>query len=614
MARQIVECFGRPPANLAPSIFVRRWDHALIVGLVAAGVVYALASLVAWPDPLAGALDGLRLLAWLLTLGTGDPPEILRAVRYEPGTGWRLAVTLLPAWLAGAAGAWLGARPYCHLRHIAGPRLLDGAEASRAAHKAAAAEGAPFMRLGSMALTKSRWTRHLLIFGGVGSGKTQILLPIVGQIIDARHRAIIYDAKGDFTAYFPAAALLSPWDERSRFWDISRDIRTAAQAATFAAAIIPIEDGGGRYWSTAAQQLLLGTVRGLAAELGPGRWGWRTLADRLAQSQTDFLARLREDYARALPLISDASQGAGGVLATLAAYTRPIDDLATAWGNGEGRRPWSAAAWAADGFQGRPAVILQGGPDHALTRAYVGAIVDLLVPEVLSLPDDEHGRSLFFVLDELPSLGRLNIQPLIDRGRSKGVCVIAGLQDLAQLRSTYGEHQAQALQAMIGTTVVCRLAQGQTRDQVAESFGRARVAILSPAGGPTHEETRAAVPSSELSAIGPFRTRKHAAGFAIRAIVGGLGDDALRLDFPGVRLPIKRRPRVPAPWTRPGALERDRKAQHQQASPPPAGGAGAAPAGAGEGPAGASQNGERVAKIRENLAAGASCFNARHEQ
>jgi hypothetical protein len=554
---------------------------------------------------MAGALDGLRLVGWLLAFGAGQPPEVWYALRFDPWpTAGRLWATLGPALAAALAGGWLGARPYCHLKHIAGPRLLEGQEAQKAAQSAAASEGAPFLRLGTLGLAKQRWTRHMLIFGSPGSGKTQILTPIVRQIVEAGHRALIYDSKGDFTGLCPEAVVLSPWDARSRWWDLSRDIRTPAQASTFAQAIIPIEDGPGRYWSVAAQQLLLGTVRGLAATEGPGRWGWRTLADRLAEEQPAFVARMRADYSRAAPLIADpGSQAASSVLATLAAYTRVVDDLATAWGNGESHTPWSATAWAADSFKGRPAVIVQGGPDQVLTRAYIGAIFNLIVPEVLALPDSEMGRSIFFVIDELPSVGRIEIEPLINRGRSKGLCVIGGLQDLAQLRSAYGENQAQALQSMVGTTVVCRLQAGQTRDQVADSFGRARVAILSPTGGPTHEETRAVVPSSELSSIGPYKTKRYPAGFAVRAILGGLGNDVLRLDFPGSKLPYRRKPRVPAPWTLPGAWAKKAEPQNAQ-SEPPTEQEGATVAGAIGGPSTASQTGERVSELKARLAAG----------
>jgi hypothetical protein len=163
---------------------------------------------------------------------------------------------------------------------------------------------------------------------------------------------------------------------------------------------------------------------------------------------------------------------------------------------------------------------------------------------------------------------------------------------------------------MVGTTVVCRLQAGQTRDQVADSFGRARVAILSPTGGPTHEETRAVVPSTELSSIGPFKTKRYPAGFAVRAILGGLGNDLLRLDFPGSNLPYRRKARIAAPWTLPGAWEKKAEPQNARLEPPEEK-AGATVAGAAEGPSPASQTGGRVSDLRAKLAAGKALLERR---
>ncbi len=595
---QIISTFGRPPVNTAPSVYVRRLDHGLLSAIAGFAGGYAGASWLVWAQPLAGALDGLRLIAWWLSFGAGPAPEIWREMQFAP---WPIAAKMTAMLAAGiAGGAFLGRRglrPYCGLRHIAGPRLLVNEDAVAAGRRAAASEGEPFLALGPLPLAKQRWTRHMLVYGSVGSGKTQVLLPVLQQVIADRHRVLIYDSKLDMTSYFPEAALLSPWDARSRWWDISYDIRTPAQASTFASAIIPVEDGPNKYWSVAAQQLLFGTLRGLIP-VGPGKWGWATLARRLAEDQPAFAHRLQQDYARAAPLIAGDGQAAQSVMATLAAYTRPIDDLAAAWGNGEGRKPWACSIWARDDFRGAPAVIMQAGPDQALTRAYAGAIVNMLVPAIMGLPDDELGRNMLFVLDEFPSLGRIEVGPLIDRGRSKGVSVVLGLQDLAQVRAVYGDHMTQAIQSMVGTSVVCRLQQGQTRDQVADAYGRQRLAITPHGGGPTHEETRAVITSPELSALGPFRSKRFDAGFGIRAIVGGLGADVLTVDFPGVKLARKHKPFLPAAWTLPGAIGKDEEAE----APPPEVSIPAAPP-AIEGPAAPSDDALAIA-LRERLAAG----------
>jgi hypothetical protein len=235
-----------------------------------------------------------------------------------------------------------------------------------------------------------------------------------------------------------------------------------------------------------------------------------------------------------------------------------------AWGNNDQRRKAvSLRHWLRDDFRGRKQIVVQAGPDGALTSAYIGAMIRLLEAMILSpeLPDDEAGRTLLFVLDELPSL-RVDITALIDKGRSKGVCVLAGLQSLAQLRDAIGPNKSQALASMVGTHVVCRVQMGEDRDQIAGLFGRQRLALTTVSQGSgdsgtsasvaVHEETRSVVDPVLLSTALGVQTAKRKdwpQGYGIRALVS-LSGDALMLDFPG----IARAPAVafkPAAWTRP---------------------------------------------------------------
>lgn len=576
----IYDAFGPPPATLPPSTYVRRWDTALVMGAVAGAATYIALGWVLWRG-------------WLIL---GARPELPFGAFLVSGLQWR-EWSALPAsdlarivgMLASALvlGMWAlitGLRPRNGIRHLSGPRLLEGCEAEAEARRHAMDErgrsATGFLRLHPLLdLPKPRWTRHLLVVGSVGSGKTQIILPLVSQAFERNLKAFVYDVKGDFSAKFPSAALVSPWDRRSRVWDVGADVRTPAQAATIAAAFIPTdtENGGNRFFAVAAQQLLIGALRALQSERGKG-WGWGDLAEQLRADRTAFADTLAQHYPKASPLIADETSSAtSGVLATLAAYTRSIDDLALAWGNGEGRKSVSLRRWLRDDFAGRRQIIVQAGPDAVLTGAYIGAMVRLLESLIISpaLPDNEQGRSLLFVLDELPSL-KVDVSALVDKGRSKGVCVIAGLQDLAQLREALGTNRAAALVSMIGTHVVCRLQMGESRDAIAALFGRGRVAVVatSSSGGAsttaTHEETRAVVDpwvlSSELG-VRKGKRKDWPHGFAIRALVS-LGGDALMLDFPGMVLPDRQPAHIPAQWTVPLLVRKSLPAAAVDASSP----------------------------------------------
>lgn len=569
---RIHDSFGPPPATLPPSVPVRRWDEALwLGGFIGTGTYALTAWMLARPLPMFGSSPaslGSLLLAPLHGRALLDAPLPLSA-----RVGVMLGTTaLLGGWTFVAA-----LKPQVRLKHLGGPRLLEGKEAEREAEYQARKERGEgkvgFLRLHrALDLPKSRWTRHLLVYGSVGSGKTVILTPIVEQAMAQNMKCFIYDVKGDFTARFPRAALVSPWHAESRVWDIAADVRTPSQAATFAQAFIPEGEGSNRYFSLAAQQLLIGALRALQSEHGRS-WGWRDLASRLAADRSAFAALLAEHYPKAAPLLgADDSTATASVLATLVAHTKAIDDLAMAWGNNEEKRKSvSLRHWVRDDFKGRRQIIVQADPDAALTTAYIGAMVRLLESFIIAptLPDDEQGRTLLFLLDEMPSL-RVDVSALVDKGRSKGVVMIMGLQSLAQMRDAVGPNRAQALSSMVGTHIVCRMQMGEDRDQVAGLFGRERMALTavsqgSGGGGPSgsvavHEETRAVVDPSVLSSeLGVVKKKQKdwPHGYGIRALVS-LGGDALMLDFPGIeRAPVV--PFKPAAWTLPArrAMKRE---------------------------------------------------------
>lgn len=87
----------------------------------------------------------------------------------------------------------LALRPRDRLIHVAGERLLRGAEAERAAQLESKAVK-PYVWLHpSLALSKDNMTEHVLISGGVGGGKTQILHRTLRQIVAIQHRQLWHD-------------------------------------------------------------------------------------------------------------------------------------------------------------------------------------------------------------------------------------------------------------------------------------------------------------------------------------------------------------------------------------------------------------------------------------
>lgn len=571
------------PAALEPSRWVRRVDHALGAGLGVGALVYAGLSAAIWhtlPHVPAGgfltqALDYPGIVLHMLSAGWLNPHAV---VDNPAAPNLSLVHRCFAPALAAATivGGWVlkaGLQPTRRMRHLAGPQLLRGKEAVRAAKQACKheAKGEPFLQLGPLAIDKRRATRGMLLYGSPGSGKTVVLVPAIQQLIEAGHRAFVYDVKGDFTSYFlgGSVGLVCPWDRRSLVWDIGQDCRTPSDAQVFASALIKEDQGNGKFWSVAATQLLEGVLRSLQNDHGTN-WGWRSLADRLAVDAKSMAERMAADFPKALALVADpASSATSSVLATLSSYTKLVDDLALAWGDGQDpgtgdmRPSISLREWSADGYYGEiRQLIFQAGPDRSMTTALASAMLNLLTPRLLSaaLPDDEDGRTIAVVIDELPSVGKIDFAGLIERGRSKGVVFIASVQSLDQVRQVWGEETMRSLGSMIGTHLVFRVQPSLSRDAISEQFGKARWAITnvntsgSAQGANTnvsvHEEQRPVIAPHELTdRLGPQKGKRFPLGWGIRAIVAGLGPDLLELDFDGTSPKKRRKPHRPAKWT-----------------------------------------------------------------
>lgn len=612
---QIVQSFGTPAVPPSPSQSVRRLDHGVLASLIGFAIGTASVAYVLWrPLPGLPLPDGSlwhhlatypSLLANTLSLGRVCPDAWFD----DPAAGQVRPLTvhlrLLPACITGALIAFQWGRRALHpqpiLKHLAGPRLLEGREAQAAAQRYSIMERGGervrgFARLHpSLPLSKRTWCRHVLISGSVGSGKTQILYPIVRSVVRRKKKLFVLDIKGDYTAALRRALILSPFDARSVYWDIAADLRDLAAASTFASAMIPAEQGSNGFFATAADLLLTGCIRTLQQRAGV-RWTWADLDFLLNLSAAELAPLLLAHYAKAHPLLTAGDSTAANILATLSAYTRTISQLAESFGagvdpQGRPRKRLSLVAWAQDTYEGCPTIVAQAGTDPGLTQRFLAAVLDTLVPQIMALPDDvsEDGRAIVVALDEISAVGRLkNLVPLVDKGRSKACSVILGVQDLAMLAASQGEAFAKALPGMVGTHIYTQTQIGPTRDQWAKMLGERRVMWTTPGTGPghppvVHEEMRAVVAPTDLTTkLGYRKDRKAPNGFSIRAMAC-LGEDYWVLDWPGVVMPKKRRSHVPAAWTvgasSTSALGRDAlafadrsegqaKAAHEQGQPP----------------------------------------------
>lgn len=463
-------------------------------------------------------------------------------------------------------------------RHIRGRRRLQG-EAARKAWVQAEGEGADGLHIHPAlpAITKDRETRHDLIIGSVGGGKTQTLLPYMRAARERGDRMLVFDLKGDFTPDFPSRpmphngqqvevedVIFAPWDSRSMPWAVAQDVATLAAAREFAGRMIPESQGGSPFWSNAARQVLIANLVELQSTL-PEKWGFSDLAKKLVRPIDELADAARIYFPEALKALSDGQQNvtSAGVLGNMMSYLSVVFDLARAWPT---PGIFSIRDWLTEKNKRTKSVILQhNGEFESLARAFNGAVLGLASQLINSpLISESNTRRLWFFLDEFPQLGKVEaIFPLCEIGRSKGVRVVLGMQDISQLKKIYSDDQASALVSMVGTHVVTRVSSGETASLISEkligereierldvstSSGTGRAPGVFTSGGTRTSSWKTmrepVMLPSEFLQLGPVP------GQGVKVLVLGIGEDVLEVLIP-FSDPRKLRPAsVIADWTR----------------------------------------------------------------
>lgn len=596
--------YGPVSATVEPSRPIRYAGTALVLGIMAAvGGGMALTAgahaVAGWPTDIRTMWgDVLGSGAWLLDhltlgrIGGEDGPDYAEQM-FGQGGAWRCfagAVCNTVAVAFGVAAFRWAARPQVlNVRHVRGPMLLEGRPAvddarryciqRRKGDKSAWSLFAlplcltPTERL---VLPKDVWSRSALVYGSPGAGKTVVIAPVVEWLVKWRGaKALIWDAKSDYAAAFfgrRGVAVLSPCDARSVVWDIARDCATPTDRAALAQVLA---SGGGTngkeaqgdFFQQAATTVIAACLDVMHARHGIA-WGADTFTDLFSVDRAVLLKTLLDaGHAEVDELIGTPDPKSSSIMATVGNAVGVIRTLGKAWPfdpNRPASQRFSIREWMRDDYdlRTRPRIIMVK-PDEtpdAVGRMLV-AMSNILAGGVLQLPDNERGRMLAIVCDELAALkSKIDIAQLVATGRSKGVVAVLGLQDLHQLVPIYGPDTTKAMASMVGLHLIGRTNLGATRQEIADFIGTRIVGVRKhglDAGPATEEEHDVVMAPYITHELGPFGRvvvrdkdgKKHTRAQGVRLLVHGVGPNVLRLEWPIVPLHQRAPGYVPAKWT-----------------------------------------------------------------
>jgi type IV secretory pathway TraG/TraD family ATPase VirD4 len=328
-------------------------------------------------------------------------------------------------------------------------------------------------------ISQDRETRNILIVGGVGGGKTTIIRNYIEQAIKRKDKCLILDNKSDFTKTLSTEfVLIAPWDLRGAAWDVAKDIETRNDASAFAAAII--EESKEKFWSDASRAILEAMIIRAQSEASKN-WDFGYLVDILKCGDLEIKKTVETYTPEFSVLVADIeSKTTQSILMTLIANFKNLMQLSDAYSRCETSEKFSFKNWLLDDSNNKT-VILQGNRkfeqlQKSLTQAIFKYIANLISSPAFTDIHRKDERRLQLFCDEFPQFGKIEgFESLLETGRSKGVRITIGAQDISQLIKIYSKETLQTWMSLSGTYIICRINGYETAEYFSKTFGKRRV-------------------------------------------------------------------------------------------------------------------------------------------
>jgi type IV secretory pathway TraG/TraD family ATPase VirD4 len=285
-------------------------------------------------------------------------------------------------------------------------------------------------------------SRHMLIIGATGSGKTTTMYHHL--MISARMPWIYQDQKGELPLRdrFPERPVWGldtrGFRSRSGIWNPMEEVRGPEDIEVMSALLFP-DRGNMNDWVARGARMLF--------EAMCKRWHFESL-----QQYVYLLEHVPLDR-----LIEELPAGYGTALAdtrTRANFMSEILDVL---------RPWINTSRIAAVTYGRSTVTLddfieRGGyvvcNEDKHLRQPVTLFWGMLLHRLRNRPTGET-HPLLLLMDEFGDAGKIpNMAQALALYRSKGVGIIAGIQSMALLESVYGETEWRAIRDGFGTQII----------------------------------------------------------------------------------------------------------------------------------------------------------------
>ncbi|WP_338014305.1 type IV secretion system DNA-binding domain-containing protein [Sphingomonas cavernae] len=455
----------------------------------------------------AGTHYHAKMLSWFAGSAVSDPGMVIhyegtdyltpaRTVATDPYFVRRASITTSFVMRGSMLGfvAWLSG--LFLLRGVAArrreralrDRVIGGTEVTtetKLAKLARAEAGKHPLAIGPVPFPSRLETRHMVMVGTTGSGKTTVLRQMLDGITARGEAALVYDTSGEFIAHYyrPECGdiILNPFDARCVYWSPFAEIAHPADADRVAQQLIPeTGDKDNDVWLETSRILVANMLRELWKEK---KCTLPDLLEALQKWDKDKLKTWLKDTSSARTFSDDADRATGSVLFMLAKAANLIQflrmpeegekafafrDFITGLDERKGAKPW---------------IFVPRKEEHfAAAKPLLACWLECAASAMLGLSPSPD-RRIWFLLDELADLPRVdNLARLLPEGRKFGAAVVITFQAIGLMRHRYGKDLAESMLGCCNTKLFLQMTDGESRRWASDTIGTCEVEVHTMTG------------------------------------------------------------------------------------------------------------------------------------
>lgn len=357
-------------------------------------------------------------------------------------------------------------------QHLRGQKLVSDRELSKQIKS-----GSISFYIGSVPFPQEYETRHMLIVGRPGTGKTTLINEMLLSL-RKRCKVIIHDFKGDYVSKFydPSTDhLFNPLDVRSVHWCPLSEVRMYADVDSIATSLIPESKAQDKFWQDAARHVFASILHILlrSGEISnQAIWRYSSMTEpEMIEVINQAVAQGIEPARRALGYLQGYEKGskvASDVLSTMKQHTNCFEYMTHL------QSRFLLREWV-ESPQGGFLFITNYVNIADTLRPIVTLVVDLVLKHLLSLPDNRD-RRVFVVLDEFANMLRLStVVKALETARSKGGAIVIATQDTEQVSRLYSIETSHTIVNTCGTLVSFSVGDSATAKYVSSLFGEQEI-------------------------------------------------------------------------------------------------------------------------------------------